>query len=173
MIRRVDDAVSFDATYNEFKGVIGSESSGSYWMGLDAMHAQTSPCPALVRLELVDASGTQHFTYFRNVSIKSPSLGYRVKFDGQSTDFPDELYAYSSCRTLGPNMVTFSARDHNGLGPSYPNRAVVEGSGWWWALGGSSLTGTFSELPCSSPLFPNLVKLEMLILSRDAQTCYY
>ena len=174
MIRREDDDVSFDATYDEFKGVIGSESSGSYWMGLDAMHALTSPCPALVRIEQVDASGTQHFVYYRNVYVNSLSEGYRARFTGRSTDFPSEYEYQSHCNSLGNNMSAFSARDHSGLGPSSPNRAVGSLAGWWWsASGGNTLTKPFSQLQCSSALFPDLIKLEMLILSRDAQDCYY
>ena len=175
MMRREDDAVSFDATYDEFKGVIGSESSGSYWMGLDAMHAQTMPCRATVRIEQVDASGTQHFTYYSDVFINSPSEGYRASFGGHSSDFPSEFDYLSDCNSLSYTMSAFSARDHNGHGPSSPNKAVENGVGWWWKSSGTlnSLTKPFSELQCSSDIFPNLNMLEVRILSRDAQICYY
>ena len=173
LIRRVDDAVNFDATYDEFKGEIGSESSGSYWMGLDAMHALTSPCRAMVRIEQVDASGTQHFLYYRNMYVNSPSEGYSASFIGHSSDFPNEFAASGLCNAIGSSMPPFSARDNNGLGPSSPNWAVDNGVGWWWISGGSSITKPISELQCSSTLFPNLIKYEMLILPRDGQACYY
>ena len=174
LIRREDDDVSFDATYEEFKGVIGSSSGGSYWMGLDTMHALTSPCPASVRMQQLDASGTQHFTYYKRFFVNSPSDEYRASFQVESTDMPDE-YAYKArCNALTSNWKGFSARDHNTYGTSSPNTAATEGAGWWWASsGGNSLTRHFSELQCSRVVFPNMVKVELLLLTRDAQVCYY
>ena len=166
MIRRTDDAVDFDVPYNTFQSAIGVQSGGSYWMGLDAMHGMASPCPASVRMEQLDASGTQHFTYFKECFVGPSSEDYAIRFRSSTTDIPDG--ASPHCNTISPNLKRFSARDH---GP-YQSRASQ--SGWWWAYGGgNALTIPFSSLQCSTSVFPNLVKVELVLLTRDGQVCNY
>ena len=144
MIRRTDDAVDFDVSYNTYKSAFGVQSVGSYWMGLDAMHGSTSPCPASVRMEHLDSSGTQHFTYFRKFFVSSSSAGYRARYIGKETDIPDGETTH--CNSFHTSMNRFSARDH-WIHDESDNRAATSHGGWWWASGGgNALTRPFSSL---------------------------
>ena len=169
MIRRIDDAVNFNVSYNTYQSAFGVETGGSYWMGLDTMHALTSPCPASVRMEQLDASGTQHFTYFKECFVGPLSDDYRATFFGSTTDLPDTVTTH--CNSLSSNRFRFSAYDHEVSGAER-NRASQ--GGWWWASGGgNALTIPFASLQCPSSVFPNLVKVELVLLTRDGQVCNY
>ena len=159
MLRRENDAVDFDVSYNTYKSAIGVQSGGSYWMGLEAMHELTSPCPASLRMEQLDSRGIQHFTYFKECFVGPSSGDYAAKFIGSTADH---------CNSLQGSRTRFSARDHDVSGAT-SNRAETLGGGWWWSrTGGNALTVPFTRLQCS-----NLGKLEVLLLTRDGQDCHY
>ena len=162
MVRRTDDAVDFDVSYSTYQSVIGVQSGGSYWMGLDTMHALTSPCPASVRMEQLDFSGTQHFTFFKEFFVGPPTEDYAAKFTGITSAVPDGDMPH--CNSLHGSRSRFSARDHG------PHQSRASQGGWWWfSTGGNALTVPFSSLQCE----PDLVKVELVLLTRDGQVCNY
>ena len=166
MIRRIDDAIDFNVSYNTYKSPIGHETAGSYWMGLSTMHALTSPCPASVRMELLDSSGTQHFTYFKECFVGPRSEEYGARFIGSTTVLP--IGPMGHCNSLHRSITRFSARDHG------VSQDRAQHGGWWWAAsGGNALTIPFSSLQCPSAVFPDLVKVEIVLLTRDRQGCNY
>ena len=162
MIRRIDDDVDFDVVYNTYKSAIGVQSRGSYWMGLDTMHELTSPCPASLRMEQLDSSGTQHYTYFKQCVVSKRSSYYAASFSGSTADH---------CNSLRGSRWMFIARDYDASGAPH-NRAEAEHGGWWWSSqGGNALTVPFSNLTCS--LGTDLVQVEIVLLTRDGQDCHY
>ena len=169
MLRRVDDAVDFNVSYITYQSTFGVQSGGSYWMGLDAMHGMASPCPASLRMEQLDVSGTEHFTYFKDCFVGPSSEDYVAKFMGRTSDVPDGIMNH--CFSIWSNARSFSARDHG----AYQIRAARGQGGWWWSntVGRSALTIRFSRFMCPRSVIPNMAKVELVLLSRDGQVCNY
>ena len=128
-------------TTQSYTSAFGVQPGGSYWMGLDAMHRQTSPCPASVRMEQLDDSGTQHFTYFKECLVGSPAEDYAARFIESTSDLPDDIY--SPCYSLWGNSDYGAISDYG----AQQNRAS-EGGWWWTSIGGYALTVPFSHLHC-------------------------
>ena len=121
--RRIDGAVDFDRTWNEYSVGFGSPVS-EFWIGNEAMHRLTRDNCSRLRIDLTDTYGVHWRAEYERFTIDSEETGYRLHVSGYSGNATDAL-SYQ-------DGMAFSAKDRD-MDISTTDCAANYRGGWWFS----------------------------------------
>ncbi|XP_012057212.1 PREDICTED: protein scabrous-like [Atta cephalotes] len=121
--RRIDGAVDFDRTWNEYSVGFGSPVS-EFWIGNEAMHRFTRDNCSRLRIDLTDTYGVHWRAEYERFTIDSEETGYRLHVSGYSGNATDAL-SYQ-------DGMAFSAKDRD-MDISTTDCAANYRGGWWFS----------------------------------------
>jgi len=129
--RRVDDHVSFDRGWEEYKDGFGAVTdAGSYWLGLENIHKLTTQSSnrLVVRMKKGDGSFV-HATYGR-FRVEGEETGYRLDVSCYSGDAGDSFH-WNPHGNHNQNGQAFSTKDRDNDLWEDGNCAQEDRGGWW------------------------------------------
>lgn len=121
--RRIDGAVDFDRTWNEYSIGFGSPVS-EFWIGNEALHRLTRDNCSKLRIDLSDTYGVHWIAEYEHFTVDSEESGYRLHVSGYSGNATDAL-------SYQDNMA-FSAKDRD-MDISTTDCAANYRGGWWFS----------------------------------------
>ncbi|XP_014473996.1 PREDICTED: protein scabrous-like [Dinoponera quadriceps] len=121
--RRIDGAVDFDRTWNEYSAGFGSPVS-EFWIGNEALHRLTRDNCSRLRVDLTDTYGVRWRAEYEHFSVDSEETGYRLHVAGYSGNATDAL-SYQ-------DGMAFSAKDRD-MDISTTDCAANYRGGWWFS----------------------------------------
>lgn len=121
--RRVDGAVDFDRTWNEYSVGFGSPVS-EFWIGNEALHRLTRDNCSRLRVDLTDTYGVHWRAEYEHLTVDTEETGYRLHVSGYSGNATDAL-SYQ-------NGMAFSAKDRD-MDISTTDCAANYKGGWWFS----------------------------------------
>ena len=133
-LRRIDNTEDFpNRVWQEYKDGLG-DLTGSFWLGLEALH-QLTVRPATLRISLEDWDGNTKYAQYTQFSISGEEDGYRLSIGTYSGDVGDSLTYH--------NGMKFSSIDKDQDMDS--RHCSKEFAGAWWYKGchQSQLTGRY------------------------------
>lgn len=121
--RRIDGAVDFDRTWNEYSVGFGSPVS-EFWLGNEALHRLTRDNCSMLRVDLIDTYGVHWHAKYEHFTVDSEETGYRLHVSGYSGNATDAL-SYQ-------NGMAFSSKDRD-MDISTTDCAANYRGGWWFS----------------------------------------
>ncbi|RLU16782.1 hypothetical protein DMN91_010850 [Ooceraea biroi] len=121
--RRIDGAIDFDRTWNEYAVGFGSPVS-EFWIGNEALHRLTRDNCSRLRVDLTDTYGVHWRAEYEHVTVDSEETGYRLHVSGYSGNATDAL-SYQ-------DGMAFSAKDRD-MDISTTDCAANYRGGWWFS----------------------------------------
>ncbi|XP_072755330.1 protein scabrous [Anoplolepis gracilipes] len=121
--RRIDGAVDFDRTWNEYSVGFGSPVS-EFWLGNEALHRLTRDNCSRLRVDLIDTYGVHWHAEYEHFTVDSEETGYRLHVSGYSGNATDAL-SYQ-------DGMAFSAKDRD-MDISTTDCAANYRGGWWFS----------------------------------------
>lgn len=121
--RRIDGAVDFDRTWNEYSAGFGSP-VGEFWIGNEALHRLTRDNCSRLRVDLTDTYGVRWRAEYEHFNVDSEETGYRLRLSGYSGNATDAL-SYQ-------DGMAFSAKDRD-MDISTTDCAANYRGGWWFS----------------------------------------
>lgn len=121
--RRIDGAVDFDRSWNEYLVGFGSP-VGEFWIGNEALHRLTRDNCSRLRVDLTDTYGVRWRAEYEHFSVDSEETGYRLHVSGYSGNATNAL-SYQ-------DGMAFSARDRD-MDISTTDCAANYRGGWWFS----------------------------------------
>lgn len=121
--RRIDGAVDFDRTWNEYSVGFGSPVS-EFWLGNEALHRLTRDNCSRLRVDLTDTYGVRWRAEYEHFTVDSEETGYRLHVSGYSGNATDAL-SYQ-------DGMAFSAKDRD-MDISTTDCAANYRGGWWFS----------------------------------------
>ncbi|XP_011635096.1 protein scabrous-like [Pogonomyrmex barbatus] len=121
--RRIDGAVDFDRTWNEYSVGFGSPVS-EFWIGNEALHRLTRDNCSRLRIDLTDTYGVHWRADYEHFTVDSEETGYRLHVSGYSGNATDAL-SYQ-------DDMAFSAKDRD-MDISTTDCAANYRGGWWFS----------------------------------------
>jgi len=121
--RRIDGAIDFDRTWNEYSVGFGSPVS-EFWIGNEALHRLTRDNCSRLQIDLTDTYGGHWRADYEHFTVDSEETGYRLHVSGYSGNATDAL-SYQ-------NGMAFSAKDRD-MDISTTDCAANYRGGWWFS----------------------------------------
>ncbi|XP_011169432.1 protein scabrous [Solenopsis invicta] len=121
--RRIDGAVDFDRTWNEYSVGFGSPVS-EFWIGNEALHRLTRDNCSRLQIDLTDTYGVYWRAEYEHFTVDSEETGYRLHVSGYSGNATDAL-SYQ-------DGMAFSAKDRD-MDISTTDCAANYRGGWWFS----------------------------------------
>lgn len=121
--RRIDGAIDFDRTWNEYSLGFGSL-VGEFWIGNEVLHRLTRDNCSRLRVDLTDTYGVRWRAEYEHFGVDSEDTGYRLRVSGYSGNATDAL-SYQ-------NGMAFSAKDRD-MDISSIDCAANYNGGWWFS----------------------------------------
>ncbi|KAK7108700.1 ficolin-2-like [Littorina saxatilis] len=146
--RRQDASVNFTRNWASYKRGFG-DLSGSFWLGLDALHKLTSGQTYKLRVDLTKWTSAKGYATYSNFSISGSSDNYRLHFNrftggnaGDSLTYhknshystvdADHDSSSSSCAKLYHGAWWHNNCHHSNLNGIYKSSRVSGGDGVVW-----------------------------------------
>ncbi|XP_012226393.1 protein scabrous-like [Linepithema humile] len=121
--RRIDGAMDFDRSWNEYSIGFGSPVS-EFWIGNEALHRLTRDNCSRLRVDLTDTYGVHWRAEYEHFTVDSEETGYRLHVSGYSGNATDAL-SYQ-------DGMAFSAKDRD-MDISTTDCAANYRGGWWFS----------------------------------------
>jgi len=121
--RRIDGAIDFDRTWNEYSVGFGSLVS-EFWIGNEALHHLTRDNCSRLQIDLTDTYGVHWRANYEHFTVDSEETGYRLHVSGYSGNATDAL-SYQ-------DGMAFSAKDRD-MDISTTDCAANYRGGWWFS----------------------------------------
>ncbi|XP_068108815.1 fibroleukin-like isoform X2 [Hyperolius riggenbachi] len=126
--KRLDGAVDFNRTWQEYKQGFGSL-QGEHWLGNENLHSLTRSGQHTLRVELEDWYGVKRHAIYRKFKVASEQNKYRLtarEYHGNAGN------ALSYSRNYNHDHKYFTTYDSDN--DNYPsgNCGMYYGSGWWF-----------------------------------------
>ena len=119
--RRMDGSVNFYKTWDEYKRGFGN-TSGEFWLGLDAIHKLTKYGDISLRVDMTTATGSKYYARYLKFNIGSESINYKLHVSGHSGTTGDQLGYH--------NGRPFSTKDRDN--DAWSGNCAVQHKGAWW-----------------------------------------
>lgn len=121
--RRIDGAMDFDRSWNDYSIGFGSPVS-EFWIGNEALHRLTRDNCSRLRVDLTDTYGVHWRAEYEHFTVDSEETGYRLHVSGYSGNATD-AFSYQ-------NGMAFSAKDRD-MDISTTDCAANYRGGWWFS----------------------------------------
>ncbi|ALC39845.1 CG8642, partial [Drosophila busckii] len=127
--RRVDDSVSFDRNWEEYKNGFG-DLRGNFWLGLEKLHLMTKLRPHELYIQLEDFNNETRYARYTNFTIGNEAQSYELISVGNYTGNAGDALDSGDRRGAAKNMkFSTPERDND---KSHMNCAAFYASGWWF-----------------------------------------
>ena len=126
ILQRIDEAASFNRSWQEYRDGFGSPGSSSHWLGLERIHLLTTSRKYEVRFRVTLANETSFFQYYQDFVVGDEAGGYAISFNGAvvNMDLGDCLGNLQGAR--------FSTYDVDNDESASVHCAQQHGGGWWF-----------------------------------------
>lgn len=132
--KRFDGSINFYRTWKEYRNGFGNV-TGEYWLGNEKIHLLTTESSQVLRIDMMDESGTWKYATYTNFSISSNATGYKLYF---------ETYQGNAGDSLGKSHKgqEFKTKDKPGQ-----EKCPITFVGAWWYNGchSSNLNGQYGD----------------------------
>ncbi|ALC39847.1 maker541 [Drosophila busckii] len=128
--RRVDDSVSFNRTWEEYKNGFG-DLRGNFWLGLEKLHLMTKFQPHELYIQLEDFKNEKRYARYTNFIIGNETQSYLLNYDKYSGN-AGKYDKYSGDSLSDAKNRKFSTPERDNDKFDRGNCAADTASGWWF-----------------------------------------
>ncbi|KAL2102446.1 hypothetical protein ACEWY4_001614 [Coilia grayii] len=138
--RRVNDSVSFNRSWDEYKRGFG-DLGGNLWLGNELIHSLTRGREMVLRVELQDAEGRREYAKYDHFYVANERLRYKLSVSDYSGTAGDALHFGER---FNHDQKFFSTPDSDNDMYAAGNCAAYYGAGWWFdACMSANLNGRY------------------------------
>ena len=121
--RRIDNNVTFDRNWDEYVKGFGNL-SGSFWLGLEAIHQLTKDRNATLRFDLQNIKRTTGYAKYSNFKVQGKATNYQISLGAYDGDVGDGMSM--------SNGMGFSTSDKDNDNYAEGSCAHAYKGPWWY-----------------------------------------